>query len=304
MTAPKATGQKGRKAAQKQGRKTPGTLGKGRTAGTVPEGRDAAETIAYGHRVMTADWQAERPEDIEHSIRHLSRQARRKIRPALSALVDALTFRPEAVEGTGRFAEIVKEDNRLASFALAQEAVLAIEQLVSVLGSLPAPAQRAAAESIATWPVMLGPQLEAQRTAAAHVKALGLGKRHGFKITGRKTPSQGTPINAAAAHYVGVVSAYRGEAAADSAGMEELRSLPPFGRKTAAAWARAAWNILLADYGGHPERNPALRRLGEHRARHTEYMATQKRVTPATAEANIRDGIKTAFSLAVKRLAG
>lgn len=70
--------------------------------------------------------------------------------------------------------------------------------------------------------------------------------------------------------------------------------LPPFDRKTAKQWFDQGWAALLYATEGKPEKDNFLRGIGKHRERHSENgkVPQQEKFTPATGEANIRDGIK------------
>ena len=79
--------------------------------------------------------------------------------------------------------------------------------------------------------------------------------------------------------------------------------LKPFGKGTWEAWFEVAWQALLADYSGHPEKDPHLMNLGLYRAEHSYEMPAQQKATPRTREANLRDGIKEKLKRAIERLA-
>jgi hypothetical protein len=80
--------------------------------------------------------------------------------------------------------------------------------------------------------------------------------------------------------------------------------LKPFSRKTWDKWFDVAWQAVLADYKGHPERNVKLRKIGNYRAEHTFVKTEQQKKTSRTREANIQDGIKEKLRSAIMRLAG
>ena len=78
-----------------------------------------------------------------------------------------------------------------------------------------------------------------------------------------------------------------------------------FSAKACPKWFKVAWQALLADHNGHPERDPKLKKIGLYRAEHStvRYEGTQTVATPKTRNANIRDGIKELWYKAFKRLA-
>ena len=78
--------------------------------------------------------------------------------------------------------------------------------------------------------------------------------------------------------------------------------LPPLTKRTAKKWFNVGWDALMEATEGHPERDPELRPLGIYRARHSVYEGAQKKETPGTVEANIRDGIKARLLEAVTSL--
>jgi hypothetical protein len=83
----------------------------------------------------------------------------------------------------------------------------------------------------------------------------------------------------------------------------KARQLEAFSRETWPDWFPLAWDILLEEHGGHPERNPELRSLGEYRKKHSVQEGAQKNLTPATAESNIKDGIRDRLRRAFEQLA-
>jgi len=83
------------------------------------------------------------------------------------------------------------------------------------------------------------------------------------------------------------------------------RNLKPFSADTWHEWFEVAWQAVLADYDGHPERDTELREKGQYRAEHTftHAIGAQKKTISRTRETNIRDGIKEKLKGAIKRLA-
>jgi hypothetical protein len=79
--------------------------------------------------------------------------------------------------------------------------------------------------------------------------------------------------------------------------------LKPFGKGTWKAWFEVLWQAVLADYSGHPEKDPRLKQLGLYRAEHSYEIGAQQKTTPRTREANLRDGIKEKLKAAIERLA-
>ena len=79
--------------------------------------------------------------------------------------------------------------------------------------------------------------------------------------------------------------------------------LEPFSADTWPVWFDVAWQAVLADYDGHPERDMELMKIGKYRAEHSKIEGHQEVVTPKTRESNIQDGIRESFRLAIKRLA-
>jgi hypothetical protein len=81
--------------------------------------------------------------------------------------------------------------------------------------------------------------------------------------------------------------------------------LKPFSADTWHEWFEVAWQAVLADYDGHPERDTELRETGQYRAEHTftHAIGAQKKTISRTRETNIRDGIKEKLKGAIRRLA-
>ena len=84
---------------------------------------------------------------------------------------------------------------------------------------------------------------------------------------------------------------------------DEAMRLEPFSADTWHDWFEVAWQAVKDDYDGHPERDTALRKIGQHRADHSYKTGAQQKTTPQTREANIKDGIRESLRLATKRLA-
>jgi len=78
--------------------------------------------------------------------------------------------------------------------------------------------------------------------------------------------------------------------------------LPELNKNTRTKWFDVIWIALMETYEKHPEKDEQLRTLGEHRARHSEYIGQQKKATDKTIEANIRDGIKKALKKSFYRI--
>jgi hypothetical protein len=86
---------------------------------------------------------------------------------------------------------------------------------------------------------------------------------------------------------------------------EAAMRLKPFSAKTWPRWFEVAWQAVLTDHDGHPERDPELKRIGLYRAEHSteKYGGTQPAATPKTRNANIQDGIRERLQKAIKQLA-
>lgn len=84
------------------------------------------------------------------------------------------------------------------------------------------------------------------------------------------------------------------------------RNLKPFSANTWPKWFEVAWQAVLADCDGHPERDIELGKIGQYRAEHSteKYEGTQAVATAKTRDSNIRDGISEKLRKAIKRLAG
>jgi hypothetical protein len=89
----------------------------------------------------------------------------------------------------------------------------------------------------------------------------------------------------------------------ESAWHRSILDLKPYCRATAPHWAGVLWQGILNDCTGRPDLHPMLRELGLYRKDHSKHGGQQKKVTPATEAANIRDGIKTRITQAVLQLA-
>jgi hypothetical protein len=77
----------------------------------------------------------------------------------------------------------------------------------------------------------------------------------------------------------------------------------PFNSKNAPAWAKIIWKGIMLRTDGRPESVPELRELGQRRAEHSVQTGAQRKATPKTAASNIRDGIRTRITDAVRKLA-
>jgi hypothetical protein len=91
--------------------------------------------------------------------------------------------------------------------------------------------------------------------------------------------------------------------ASESAWQIAAAKLKPLSVRNWKRWFEVAWELLLAEHSGHPEKVPRLRKLGEYRSNHSVKEAAQTEVTAKTREANIRDGIREKLQNAVKRIA-
>jgi len=80
--------------------------------------------------------------------------------------------------------------------------------------------------------------------------------------------------------------------------------LPPLTTTTWDVWFRAGWKMLLLATSGHPEKDEFLREIGKHYGEHSKNTGQQKKVTPATREANIRAGIRKQLRQSFKGLLG
>ena len=84
---------------------------------------------------------------------------------------------------------------------------------------------------------------------------------------------------------------------------KDCATLPPLTNDTAAKWFKVGWVAILEYSNGKPEDVPELAALGAHRAKKSERSGQQKRATPRTEAANIRDGIKERIADALQSLA-
>jgi AcrR family transcriptional regulator len=85
--------------------------------------------------------------------------------------------------------------------------------------------------------------------------------------------------------------------------LKKVMSLSRLSSANADDWAETIWQNILRTNDGTPEKHPELYEIGKYRERHSEYQDQQKKVTPRTAAANIRAGIKERFFKAVRTLA-
>ena len=81
-------------------------------------------------------------------------------------------------------------------------------------------------------------------------------------------------------------------------------TLPVLTKASWRKWFDLAWEVLMEEHNNHPEEDPVLRRMGEHRKSHTE-LTSQPRQGQVfkTPKANIRDGIKSRLKKTVEELA-
>jgi hypothetical protein len=78
------------------------------------------------------------------------------------------------------------------------------------------------------------------------------------------------------------------------------RVLPPLSKSNAKLWMdMVGWPFVMLMTKGQPEKDSALRKLGIHRARHTETSKSGSK----TSESNIRDGIKKLITQALQNMA-
>jgi hypothetical protein len=85
--------------------------------------------------------------------------------------------------------------------------------------------------------------------------------------------------------------------------IKDAGTLSPLTKESAPRWFEIGWQVLVEKHNGHPDNDPLLSKLGEYRKRHSEHIGQQKAVTPATAAANICDGIKSRLLTALVSLA-
>ena len=86
--------------------------------------------------------------------------------------------------------------------------------------------------------------------------------------------------------------------------LESICALQAFSAQTVAAWCACAWEVVLLDHDGHPERSKIYRQLGIDRVKSSKG-APKGRGEPGskTYESNIRDGIHRRFKEGFSRLA-
>jgi hypothetical protein len=80
-------------------------------------------------------------------------------------------------------------------------------------------------------------------------------------------------------------------------------SLEPLSKANADDWAETIWQNILRTHNGKPEKHPLLYEIGKYRERHSVYQEQQKKLTPLTSAANIRDGIKERIFNSISTLA-
>jgi hypothetical protein len=68
--------------------------------------------------------------------------------------------------------------------------------------------------------------------------------------------------------------------------------LPLLTQETKKQWFEAGWTALLDVTEHCPEKITHLRQIGQHYGQHSKNVGAQTRVTPATRESNIREGIR------------
>jgi hypothetical protein len=73
---------------------------------------------------------------------------------------------------------------------------------------------------------------------------------------------------------------------------QTILGLPILTQGTRNQWFEIGWDALLYFSGEHPEKDGYLRQIGSHYGQHSKNVGAQKKVTPATREANIRVGIR------------
>jgi hypothetical protein len=82
---------------------------------------------------------------------------------------------------------------------------------------------------------------------------------------------------------------------------KQVLKLKPLSADSVNQWFDTAWKVILDRTHGRPEKDEQLRKLGEHRKRHT----ITAKPGSKTIESNIRDGIKErlreAFSEVISR---
>jgi hypothetical protein len=113
-----------------------------------------------------------------------------------------------------------------------------------------------------------------------------------IRVATKKLPNSTVLPNLLARYYFGLLNAHRRSEIQFAEELDDIAKLPDFTVKTARQWGAAAWKMLCDDYNGHPEENRYIAQLGEHRRKHSVTQGAQKKTTPATERANIRDGIK------------
>jgi len=85
--------------------------------------------------------------------------------------------------------------------------------------------------------------------------------------------------------------------------LKKVMSLEPLSKANADDWAETIWQNILRTHNGKPEKHPLLYEIGKYRERHSVYQEQQKKLTPLTSAANIRDGIKERIFNSISTLA-
>lgn len=204
-----------------------------------------------------------------------------------------------------------RDDSLVKAYQLFLLAINSVNELNNLAIKKPQLA-RELASSVSSWPFLIHGRPGELKSIPNKLRDLGVGTRTAIKSSIRGRPS--THSTVLSQYYMGKIFQIRicERLATNFTGPweteeldypEDIRSeighMPVLSQKTREKWFSLIWKLIMHDYNGHPERVPPdgsslhnLRSLGKHRGRHSVYEGYQEKLTPATKEANIRDGIK------------
>ena len=220
-----------------------------------------------------------------------------------------------------------------AAWSLHRLTYLAVDQLGLLAGQKEG-LLRPIAETSMVWPAFISPHRDFAVANKRLLETLKVGNRSLLKIVPKngqkKQWSLSTPATKIASVLVREIEGwrcyYRAKArdAADPAlariaavhGLPkawkpspmdvfagDFMALDNFNDLTAKAWFELGWKLILRQTGGHPERFSNLREMGERRRQHSNEIGQQDKVTPATGDCNVRDGIRDRLQKAFRVIA-
>jgi len=216
-----------------------------------------------------------------------------------------------ARQGLDHLTELVFAGDTKALAALADIATAATKTLNDLSRHAPEQVQPIACRRF-FWPFL---KARNERFGDDHkklVKEIGLGDEAPFSV---EAVARVRPTNIAvriAMTLLCRLESYRHKNPA----LEDLMSAPlpewkakamrlePFSAGTCPDWVEVAWQALLSDCNGHPERDPELKNIGLYRADHStdRYSGSQRVATAKTRNTNIKDGIREKLKKAIQRL--